>query len=317
MKHKRVLLAGASIDPINTNALLRQHVEEGFVAILGRENVYHVAFEFVERGILHYEPDLVLFFGSCMPDTSEYHAMAHLCRKKNIQLGFWLHDDPYEIDCSEKIVDLADFIFTNDKGSVPFYDHERVFHLPLAASPSHHFREISTEKECDFFFCGVAFPNRIAFFNDMVAFLSAYNVRVQGAEWPQTLPFARNRRLFSEEQVDCYARSRLTFNLGRCFNLANHKYMLTPTTPGPRTFEAAMAGAVQIYLVESLEICEYYEPDEEILLVDSPKDVKQIAERFLDDPESLRRIGAQAQKKTMDQHRYQHRAEVIMQVVWG
>ena len=36
--------------------------------------------------------------------------------------------------------------------------------------------------------------------------------------------------------------------MGRDLHLANRRYQLDPSTPGPRTFEAAMAGTVQALL---------------------------------------------------------------------
>jgi len=97
--------------------------------------------------------------------------------------------------------------------------------------------------------------------------------------------------------------------------LANDRYKLDPSTPGPRTFEAAMAGSAQIYFVESLEVEEYYADGKEILLVDDVKDLKQILVNYLDAPQDILAIGKAAQARTLQQHTYKHRVSHILEKI--
>ncbi len=126
------------------------------------------------------------------------------------------------------------------------------------------------------------------------------------------LPFCRNERIPNERLADYYATSRVVLNLGRDFHLANRKYQLDSSTPGPRTFEAAMAGACQLMFAESLEILDYFRLDEEILLFDSPADFQQTLERLLAEPKHCRRIGAAAEERRLRDHTYAVRASQLL-----
>jgi spore maturation protein CgeB len=78
-----------------------------------------------------------------------------------------------------------------------------------------------------------------------------------------------------------------------------------------------MAGATQLYFVESLEIEEYYEPDKEILLFDGYKDLSRIFEMYLDEPLAISKISKAAQERTLSEHTYMHRAEKILSTLYS
>lgn len=311
----KVLVTGASPDLINNNAIMRNYVAEGFSALLPDGNVNNVPLQFSVSELKRTPADIVVVFGSCMPDTCDYGALRAECNLCGAKLVFWLHDDPYEQDFNYKIINYADFIFSNDKWASNFYDHPRCYHLPMAASELSHFRPVTQEWEIDLFFCGVGFDNRAQLLRDLSPLLSKINTKVTGASWPDELSFAENKRINNIELPNYINKSKFTLNLGRHFNLGNDRYKLDPSTPGPRTFEAAMAGATQLYFVESLEIEEYYEPDKEILLFDGYKDLSQIFERYLDDPLAIMNIAKAAQKRTIEEHTYMHRAKKILNTI--
>jgi spore maturation protein CgeB len=231
-------------------------------------------------------------------------------------LTFWLHDDPYEFDFNYKILDVADLIFSNDKWAVTHYQHPHVYHVPLGASMVDHFRQIRPAKDRDVFFCGVGFANRVALLRDCSPCLAGANVEVLGAEWPQDLRFARNERVENTALPDYYAGSLITLNIGRRFDLANARFNLDAPTPGPRTFEAAMAGTVQCMFVEGLEIYDYFDPDAgEILLFDSPAELGRHVEMLRSDPAAAASIASAAQKRAISEHTYAHRAARILSLV--
>lgn len=311
----KVIVSGASPDHVNRNTVMRDYVAEGFRQLLGEELVRHVPLQFAPDEIDAFIPDLVLVFGSCMPDFSDYGHLSAACRRHNSKLAFWLHDDPYELDFNYKVLDVADIVFSNDKWSTRFYDHPECHHLPMAASKTAHYRAISDQKDIDVFFCGVGFDNRVRLLRDLKAVLAKMNTCVLGDQWPEDLPFAENRRLDNIELADYQLRSRFTLNIGRHFHFANDRYRLDPSTPGPRTFEAAMAGAVQLYFVESLEIGDYYEDGKEILLFDSVRDLEDILLRYNDAPRELVDIARAAQDRTLREHTYRHRAASILETL--
>ena len=316
MKIRHIIITGASPDQTNRNTVLRSYVAEGFQQLLGFENVTNCPLEQSAPFTQEYKPDLVLCFGSCMPGDADYFALRYACDKTGAVLVFWLHDDPYEFDFNYKVCDIADYIFSNDKWASHHYDHERVFHMPLAASKAAHWRSLSNIKNIDIFFCGVAFPNRIRMIADLEHILKKYKSTILGDQWPDFLNHTiTNKRLSNDELSNHYTQSKFTLNLGRDFNYANDRYKLVPSTPGPRTFEAAMAGTTQLYFVDSLEIEDYYEPTKEIILFNSAVELEIIIQKFFDGQLSASSIQAAAQARTLNDHTYDARAKSIINTI--
>jgi len=317
MKPTKVLITGASPDNENRNTVLRSYVAEGFCEVLGAGAVTHVPMEVALPAAKRHRPDLILCFGSCMPDDADYLALRQHCDASGAILAFWLHDDPYEIDFNYRISGLADVVFSNDRWATEHYNHPHAYHLPLAASRVAHWRPISPLKDIGIFFCGVAFGNRIRLVKDLSHVLQKHDTRIMGDQWSEDLPFARNRRLSNEELSRKYSRSLVTLNMGRDFHYANDRYQLDPSTPGPRTFEAAMAGTTQMYFVESLEIADYYAPHKEIVLYNSVAEFERKVQALMADAAGCMAIAAAAQARTIADHTYTHRARAIIGTVRG
>jgi spore maturation protein CgeB len=312
----RVLVCSASPDLINNNAQLRNYVAEGFRDVMGDAAVRVSSLEAAEYIAEEFAPQLVVVFGSCMPAVSVYHGLKNYSLRSGACLAFWLHDDPYEFDFNYKILPIADIIFSNDRWAVTHYQHPRVHHVPLGASRADHYRAARAQKDREVFFCGVGFPNRVQLLRDCASALAGVNVDVRGAEWPGELSFARNERIDNRLLPDYYASSMITLNMGRRFDLANARFNLDAPTPGPRTFEAAMAGTVQCMFVEGLEIYDYFDPDaDEILLFDSPAELRRHIEMLRDDPAKAASIASAGQARALADHTYARRAERILACV--
>jgi spore maturation protein CgeB len=140
--------------------------------------------------------------------------------------------------------------------------------------------------------------------------LAKYRTKVLGNNWPSSLNFAENGPVANQDLAKMYARSRFTLNLGRQFNIANRINDLAASTPGPRTFEAAMAGTVQLFFVDSVEILTYFKRDQEILLFNSIDELDN--HLFEKTPEQLEVIALAAQQRALRQHSYANRAETVM-----
>jgi spore maturation protein CgeB len=308
----KVLVCSASPDQVNHNAVLRGYAGRGFSEILPEGHVMTCSFEHAIEATKRFHPELVVVFGSCMPASCDYTGLRTSCSRSGAALVFWLHDDPYEFDFNYKIYQYADFIFSNDKWAVTHINHPNVFHLPLAADPQAHFRHLGSEMDRDVFFCGVGFPNRRQLLIDCAEMLSPFRVEVLGAEWPETLNFCRNTRVPNEALPSYYATSLVTLNIGRRFNLANSKYQLDATSPGPRTFEAAMAGAVQCVYLEGLELADYFIFGEEILVYDSPSELYTLVDELRSDALLRKQIAEKSQARALKDHTYAARARVIV-----
>jgi spore maturation protein CgeB len=309
----KIFITGGSPDHLNHNTVLRSFLVEACEKKIGSENVLECPLENAPLKVKTFGPDLVIVFGSIMPDASDFTGLRKSADIAGAKLAFWLHDDPYEFDFHSKCIPFADFIFSNDRFAALHYDEKPAIHLPLAASPTHHIRSTDLAKNADIFFCGEAFPNRIQLFKDLSKVLARYKTKVQGSSWPGSLAFAENKRLSNAEHADSCAQSSIVMNVGRQFDLANRHYFLTPSTPGPRTFEAAMSGATQFFFVgEGLEIVDYFEPGKEIVLFDSVHDFEEKVKELLGDPSRRKTIGEAAQKRCLQEHTYGHRLDRIL-----
>ena len=313
----RVLVCGASPDNQNRNTVLRNYVVEGFTQLEGIDRVFNVPLEYAAEKAWEVRPGLVVCFGSCMPDDADYSKLRHYCSKTSTPMVFWLHDDPYEFDYSYKLKGVADIIFSNDRWCAEHYDHPHAYHLPLAASTKYHYRNIKADnKDINVFFCGVAFSNRVRLLRDLSKPLMTSKAMILGADWPTSeLPFCKNDRLPNDELSGHYSRAWVTLNLGRDFHYANDRFKLVASTPGPRTFEAAMAGTTQVFFVESLEIIDYYQPGSEILLYDSVAEFTHQMTEMMEDRQRCLAIAQAAQQRTLRDHTYKCRAETILRHV--
>lgn len=312
----KVVVVGASPDVLNTNSVLRGYVVEGFRAIVGEARVQSSSMEGAYKIIREFEPDLVLVFGSCLPDSAYYISIRDYCDRRSVPLCFWLHDDPYEFDFHRKIVPYADFVFSNDRFATLHYPRNLATHVPLAASQEAHFVEVMDESkmEYDIFFCGVAFNNRKQVVRDLDGILRKYRTYIIGPGWDAMgLPYCFGGSLSNSEFAKTANKSKFVLNIGRQGDLANDLYQLPPSTPGPRTFEAAMAGSLQLYFTEGLEILDYFKAGEEILLVDSKKNFESILAD--QDPIKNRVLRVSAQIRALKDHTYVNRAKAILERV--
>ena len=92
--NKKVLVTGASPDHLNRNTVMRDYVAEGFRQLLSAQAVKNIPLEYADTELAEFNADLVLAFGSCMPDYCDYGKLKAACDKRGAIQAFWLHDDP-------------------------------------------------------------------------------------------------------------------------------------------------------------------------------------------------------------------------------
>lgn len=312
----RAMVCSASPDYINNNSILRKYVYSGFVELLGSTSVLESTLDSAVFNANIFNPDFIIIFGSCMPYSVDYNALKIYAIKNNKIIIFWLHDDPYEFDFNEKIYDYADYIFTNDKWASYHIKQkfDKVHHLPLAADYSSHYREIKSSFDRDIFFCGVGFPNRNIFMRELSKVAGDLSIFVVGEGWDTSVEFCNNARIPNNELPDWQSCSLVTINLGRRFNLANDRYQLDPTTPGPRTFETAMSGCTQIALDDCIEMGDYFD-DSQIITVKNAKELVSKVNYLKSNIDLRNQYAINAQNHTIHHHSYVKRAQFILDVI--
>lgn len=316
MQPQRILIVSGSPDHLNSNAVLRHYVAEGFALAHPTGACRAVAYDGAIAAARQWRPDLVVVFGSVMIDGTDYYHLADLTRRQGGKLVFWLHDDPHEFDMNERIVPLADAIFTNDEASLDYFSAAvPVFHLPMGGSPSAHFRPVIQRSGPELFFCGHVFPNRQAFLAELRRKTPDFSRRVQllGSGWEiADIAEGLNIAIPNATMPDYYAASTAVLNIGRDYDLANGRFAIRSSTPGPRTFEAAFAGAAQIYVGDGLEIADSFEPGHEILLADDVDSFKAHWERLAADPALSLALGRAAQARAQRDHGYDSRVATLL-----
>ena len=310
----RVVLASGFPERLNVNQGIVADLAEAFADLLGPDAVFHLNYAALDGQIRRLRPDLLLLIGSALPVQSDYREIAMACRGCGAVFAFWTLEDPYEFDVRSKVCRHADLVFSNDAWAVRFYDHRRVHHLPTAASPKKaQSLDAYDGRPIDLFFCGVGFRNRQMVVSDALPVLERYRSLILGENWPDDLGgIVFNRRIPEAEMSSYYMSAACVLNVGRDFNPANNHRSLVAVTPGPRTFEAAMVGTVQIVWQPSAFMAEYFAPGSEYVAV---QDVEQLAEalaRLLADKDAAKQIAGAAQLRALADHTYAARAQTIL-----
>ena len=307
--------------PLSKN--LNPQIEESFVSAFRRIapawRTHRCSVGNARDSILTTKPRLIVGVGSVAFDSVDYSAIWRAAKQVGAVLVYWMLDDPYEIDFKWKIEGKCDWIFTTDRASVDYYKSAEVSHLPLAADIITHFRELAPlpTRLTDVFFCGYAYPNRLAIINGLRELLEVRNTVIRGDGWNERLGFCKNERIDTRKIAEHYSSSKLVINLGREFNIANSRYHISPSTPGPRTFEAAAAGCVQAYFLDTTEIFDYFDKDEEIKVFSSVTEFSRIMDDICSAPEHFEKVAAAAQTRTKKFHTYDNRAKQLLAVLRG
>lgn len=316
---KRLLVSSGTADAINTNRRLRQRIHHGFQE-LGLQST-EAPLPQVQGLLEQQRPDLLLITGSIADPAVDLAALVHRARQLECTVAFWLHDDPYEFDLHWPLADLTCQVFSNEANCLPYYPEAlRARALPLAASPLDAapgplVHDDDDAVEVDLGFCGAAFPQRVAVLRQLTA--AGLSLACWGEGWPADLPGAVNRRLGPAGLRQLYRRCRWVLNLGRELPIANRRWQIASSTPGPRTFEAALLGAAQLYLGQSPRISHYYQPDQGVIPVSQVEEVRALVQRARCEPVWRRGLGRAAAAQTRRHHLYRHRCHDLLAALSG
>lgn len=80
-----------------------------------------------------------------------------------------------------------------------------------------------------------------------------------------------------------------------------------------RTFEAAGVGAVQI--CDRADVSEHYEPGAEVLVAESPEEMRETAARLVRDPGAVETLRAAARRRTLAEHTLVQRARNLLDLL--
>ncbi|MGH8076068.1 MAG: glycosyltransferase family protein, partial [Lysobacter sp.] len=238
----------------------------------------------------------------------------------------WVTEDPYEQRVNVGNLDLFDLLFTNDSGSVAAYGGKGR-HLPFAADPHLHYREIPAHPGdghylYDLFFAGTAWPNRVEFLRELQGALEGINLKLALPHNPH-IPApdldldasAYQWRTPNSEFARFANRSRAVLTLHRAFSSSGNNPVAR--TPGPRLFEVALAGGVQFIdmSIPEIEVARYFEEDVEFVGFRSAHECIEKLRFHLANPAARMAIARAAQCRAQSDHLYVNRVETLLDEV--
>ena len=238
--------------------------------------------------------------------------------------ALWVTEDPYELPRNIELARLFDIVFSNDSNARRQYPADAL-HLPLAASPLFHDYPVVSEPKdflFDLFFVGTAWPDRVDTLNQLLAILPRSLRKKIGLSGNQFLPdfhlgdldLITDFRLAPREFARMANRSVVALTLDRGFS-AGPAPDIEGSTPPPRVFEHALAGAAQVYLTGRPDIAAYFKPDEEILVAQTIADAAAAIQRLVEDPQARRRMAQAARERALVEHLYEQRVDRLMAAV--
>lgn len=313
---QRVLICSGGRYESQANAQIRESIMDGWAECIGAENVTAVHISGAAASIAQLKPTIVFSIGSYLPESIYFGEVSREAKKVGATTVFWATEDPYEQDANYRITDDFDVIFSCDRWGSNFYQRGRVYHLPLAASRELHYAPVmdETNRNIDVLFCGVAFTSRKDIVRNLMPSLRRLNIRIIGPGWGEFGVGFSDARIEKHQLVELYQRSKIVLNLGRSLHFENKRFMISPSTPGPRTFEAAAAGAFQIFHEDTYELRRYFTGDE-IPTFSNKRDFDELIETFLDDPDRRLEVAQQAQKRTLEEHTYGNRIQDVLSIL--
>ena len=312
----KVLICSGGRYESQANAQVRSSIMDGWMEYLGDDNVITANISGAGAVVAALAPDIVLGIGSYLPESTYFGEVSREARRLGKTTVFWATEDPYEQDAHYRIEHDFDAIFSCDHWGVNFYTHPHAFHLPLAGCHRRHYAPISAarQKTIDVMFCGVAFTSRQEVIEDLRSSLYGLDLCFIGPGWGKFGHGFSDRRVDKAHLIELYQKSRIVLNLGRSLHFENRRYMITPSSPGPRTFETALAGAVQLFHEDTYELRSYFTRDE-VPSFSNQIEFDRLLDYYLSEPERGLKTAELAQKRALGEHTYAHRARHVVETL--
>ncbi|WP_338329546.1 glycosyltransferase [Commensalibacter sp. Nvir] len=312
MKGSVIVCSGGRYES-QANSQISSAIISGWESWFGEGNVISISTVEAAAAIKYIKPKIVFSIGSYLPESTYFGEVCQVAKKEGAVSVFWATEDPYELDANYRVTDDFDVIFTCDKWAAHFYDHPHVSFLPLAACEKQHYKPIdeAITKTIDVLFCGVAFGCRKDVMRNIRPSLANLNIKIIGPGWGEFGIGFSDARIEKDQLIELYQRSKIVLNLGRSLHFENKFFKVIPSNPGPRTFEAAAAGAMQFYHEENYAIHDYYNR-EEMAVFSTNYDFSSLLQRYLNDPSLIISTAKKAQQRTLRDHTYTKRIETVI-----
>jgi spore maturation protein CgeB len=281
------------------------------------------------RMALECRPDLVLVLNGLHVFPEDHSDQMDQIRGLGIKSAIWFADDPYFTDLTKQIAPHYDYVFTHEFNCVPYYREmgcSQTYYLPLAV-PVSLFRPMNVENSyrSDICFIGNAFPNRIAFFNQITSYLTQKRVVIIGALWDQLTDYAllanqiRLGWVPVKETIQYYNGAKVVINLHRSpfeDGYSKNGGNIHANSINPRTYEISACGVLQLTDIRE-DLGSLYTPDYDIVTYTGAEELIYKAEYYLDHEEEREQIALRGLGRTLQEHTFVKRLKQLLKVVFG
>jgi spore maturation protein CgeB len=273
-------------------------------------------------------PDLVLVLNGLHVFPEDHSEQIVQIREMGIKTAIWFADDPYFTDLTKQIAVHYDYIFTHEFNCVSFYREigcKQAHYLPLAV-PLSLFRPMAVDSSfrSDICFIGNAFPNRIAFFNQITPYLINKRVVIIGALWDQLTQYpllAKQIRLGwvpVKETIQYYNGAKIVINLHRSAfddGFSINSRHIPAYSINPRTYEISACGVLQLTDIRE-DLGSLYTPGYDIATYTRAEDLIHQIDYYLDREEEREQIALRGLRRTLQEHTYKKRLKQLLKVVF-
>ena len=104
-------------------------------------------------------------------------------------------------------------------------------------------------------------------------------------------------------------------NLDQVANLKGRVRVVLMPRSAPRTFEAAAAGCVQLYFLDTMEIFDYFDIGSEILTFSSVDDFECLSAQIISNPSQFNAIAQAGQIRAQKHHTFDNRCKKLLHVI--
>jgi len=208
-----------------------------------------------------------------------------------------------------------DLVFSNSEGGIPRLlelGARRAEAVFWGADPEY-FTPVAVEKEYDIFFYGYGDKFRREWMQALVG---------EPSRADKAIDFALGGLDFQGDTGEARMVGDVPFNVfGRAIsagrinlNITRRSHATVRCSSTCRPFELASAGAA-IVSNPHAGIEEWFEPESEIILVDTAEQALTAYRRLLDDPGEAEAIGKRARERVLAEHTYAHRARQVLRTL--
>lgn len=271
-------------------------------------------------------PDLVLVLTGINITEEQVKAVRDL----DIPTAVWFTDDPYYTDWTRQIALRYHYVFTLESACAPYYQQlgcMHVYHLPLGVNPRLYAPAPSgNTSRYEICFIGTAFWNRVQTIDALASYLAQKNTLISGWWWDRLAhyPLLRSKILSGEwlspeETSQYYGLSRIVLNIHRRSDddTLNHNGDRVPAhSINPRTFEISACNTLQITDYRE-DLPRYYEIGKEIVTYTSVHELRELLDYYSRHEQERCEIARRGYERTIRDHTYVHRLEVLLRTVFG